>query len=89
MLVFCFGLVHGLGFASALNETGLPRNHFFTSILAFNGGVELGQIAVIAAIFLLLILPFGKKTWYRKFIVYPISILIACIAIYWTVERVV
>ena len=88
LLVFCFGLIHGLGFASALNETGLPRNLFYTSIVAFNGGVELGQIAIIAGVFLLLIVPFGKRTWYRKVIVYPLSILIACIAFYWTIERV-
>lgn len=87
-IVFGFGLIHGLGFASALNETGLPRNQFYTSIVAFNAGVELGQIAVIAAVFLFLILPFGQKTWYRKLIVYPLSILIASIALYWTVERV-
>ncbi|MBC7828470.1 MAG: HupE/UreJ family protein [Chitinophagaceae bacterium] len=88
LIVFGFGLVHGLGFASALNETGLPRNQFYTSILAFNAGVEIGQIAIIAAVFLLLIIPFGQKSWYRKFIVYPLSILIACIALYWTVQRV-
>jgi len=88
LLIFGFGLVHGLGFASALNETGLPRNQFYASIVAFNAGVELGQIAVIAAVFLLLILPFGEKPWYRKFIVYPVSLGIACIALYWTVERV-
>lgn len=86
-LVFVFGLVHGLGFASSLNETGLPRNQFYTAVVAFNAGVELGQIAIIAGIFLLLVIPFGKKNWYRKFVVYPVSFLIACIALYWTVER--
>jgi uncharacterized membrane protein len=88
LLVFCFGLIHGLGFASALSETGLPRNNFYTSIIAFNAGVELGQIAIIAGVYLLLIVPFGQRTWYRKLIVYPLSFLIACIALYWTVERV-
>ena len=88
LLVFCFGLIHGLGFASALNETGLPRNQFYTSIISFNAGVELGQIAIIAGIFLLLIVPFGQRTWYRKVIVYPLSFLISGIAFYWTVERV-
>jgi len=88
VVVFIFGLIHGLGFASALNETGLPRNQFYTSIISFNAGVEIGQIAIIAAVYLLLIIPFGKKIWYRKYIVYPISILIACIALYWTIERV-
>ncbi len=87
ILVFLFGLIHGIGFASVLSEIGLPRDKFLTSILSFNIGVELGQIAVIAIVFGLLILPFGKKPWYKKRIVYPVSILIALIAAYWTVER--
>lgn len=87
-VVFIFGLIHGLGFASALNETGLPRNQFYTSILSFNAGVEIGQIAIIGSVFLLLVLPFGQKTWYRKLIVYPLSASIAIIALYWTVERI-
>ncbi len=88
LVVFVFGLIHGMGFASALNETGLPRNKFYTSILAFNAGVEFGQIAVIAGVFLLIIIPFRKQTWYRQFVAYPISICIAMIAAYWTFQRV-
>src|SRR3569833_181638 len=49
-IVFMFGLIHGMGFASALNEIGLPRNKFFTSIFSFNIGVEIGQIIVIALV---------------------------------------
>jgi hypothetical protein len=86
-LVFSFGLIHGLGFAAALNEIGLPGNKFLTSILSFNLGVELGQILVIMMVYLLLIFPFGKKSWYKKRIVYPISLLIAMIASYWTLQR--
>lgn len=89
LLVFSFGLIHGLGFASSLNEIGLPRNKFATSIISFNIGVELGQIAIILAVFCLLILPFGKKPYYRKWIVFSASILIGLIAFYWTVERVI
>jgi hypothetical protein len=87
LIVFLFGLIHGLGFASALNEIGLPRNKFYTSILSFNAGVEIGQIIVIISVFLLIIIPFGKKEWYRKFIVYPLSLIIAIIAGYWFVRR--
>jgi hypothetical protein len=87
LIVFLFGLIHGLGFASVLNETGLPRNKFFTSVLSFNVGVELGQIAIIVMMFILLIIPFGKKPWYRKRVVYPLSALIGLIALYWTAER--
>jgi hypothetical protein len=88
LVVFLFGLIHGMGFASALNEIGLPRNQFFTSILSFNAGVELGQIAVIAAVFGFIIIPFGKMRLYKQRIVYPLSILIGCVALYWTVQRV-
>ena len=86
-IVFMFGLVHGMGFASALNEIGLPRNKFFTSIFSFNVGVELGQISVISLVYLLLIILFGKKSWYKKAIVYPLSTLIALIALFWTFQR--
>ena len=87
IVVFMFGLIHGLGFASALNEIGLPRNKFATSILSFNLGVELGQITIIALVFGLIISRFGKKVWYRQRIVYPLSICIAVIAGYWAYER--
>ncbi len=86
-IVFLFGLIHGLGFASALNEIGLPGNKFYTSILSFNAGVEIGQVIVIVSVFLLIIIPFGHKKYYRQFFVYPASIVIALIAAYWFVKR--
>jgi hypothetical protein len=87
-IVFLFGLIHGMGFASALTSLGLPKNAYIESLLMFNLGVELGQVTVILAAFLLLGLPFGNKPYYRKRIVVPISIIIAAIAAYWTVERI-
>ena len=87
LIVFMFGLIHGMGFASALNEVGLPPNKFYTSILAFNGGVELGQAAIILIIFSSLVFLWGKKTWYRKRLVYPLSAIIALVAGYWTISR--
>jgi HupE / UreJ protein len=89
IIVFLFGLIHGMGFASALNEIGLPRNKFFTSVLSFNAGVEMGQITIIAAMFALLIFPFRNKPWYRKAVVYPLSAIIGLIAAYWAIERLV
>lgn len=88
ILVFMFGLIHGMGFASSLNEIGLPRNKFLTSILSFNAGVEFGQITIILAVFLLILLPLSKKQQYRKWIVIPLSIVIGSIAVFWTIERV-
>ncbi len=87
LLVFLFGLVHGMGFASSLNEIGLPPDTFATSIILFNLGVEVCQVLVIAAAFSLLILPFKNRLWYRARIVYPISIMIALVSSYWTVMR--
>lgn len=87
LIVFLFGLIHGMGFASSLNEIGLPPSKFFTSILSFNLGVELGQIAIITAVFALLIIPLRNKTWYRKNLVFPFSGAVALIAAYWTIQR--
>lgn len=87
-IVFLFGLIHGMGFAGALTELGLPKNGYFTSLIMFNLGVELGQITVILAAFFLLAKPFGNKPYYRKRIVVPLSCIIAAIALYWTVERI-
>jgi hydrogenase/urease accessory protein HupE len=86
-LVFAFGLLHGLGFAGALKELGLPRSEFLTALLTFNVGVEAGQMAVIGAAFLLVGWQCGQRDWYRRRVVVPASLLIACTAVYWTVER--
>lgn len=87
-VVFLFGLIHGMGFANALNEIGLPRNTFYTSLISFNVGVELGQLAVILITWFLIGKFFSNEAWYRKRIIIPISILIAAVATYWTIERV-
>jgi hypothetical protein len=88
LLVFLFGLIHGMGFASALNEIGLPAGKFYTSVIAFNAGVEVGQITIIAVLFGCIIIPLRNKNWYRLAIVYPLSACIALVAFYWTIERV-
>jgi hypothetical protein len=87
-IVFLFGLVHGMGFASSLNEIGLPPGRFYTSVLSFNIGVEMGQIVVITLMFIFLILPLRNKENYKKWTVYPLSILIGLMALYWVVERI-
>lgn len=87
LIVFGFGLVHGMGFASALTGLGLPKNQFATSILMFNLGVELGQVVVILAAWYLVGKWFSKKEWYHKRIVIPVSAVIALIALFWTIQR--
>ncbi len=87
LLVFVFGLIHGLGFASVLNEVGLPRDQLASALISFNVGVELGQLFVIILVCSFLYF-FRDRTWYRQRIVYPISLVIILIATYWTVERI-
>ncbi|WP_231403199.1 HupE/UreJ family protein [Hymenobacter guriensis] len=88
VIVFGFGLVHGLGFASALASVGLPRAAFVESLIAFNVGVELGQVTVILLLYALVGRWFAGKAWYKQRIVIPASVVIGLIAAYWTVERV-
>ncbi len=86
VLVFGFGLIHGLGFASALSSLDLPTASLASGLLGFNLGVEGGQLTVIALAFLL-------TAWvrdpvqYRRWIVIPGSVLIAATGIWWTIER--
>lgn len=87
-VVFGFGLLHGLGFAGVLTEIGLPREEFVTGLIAFNVGVEFGQLTVIVLAGLLFGFWFRERPWYRKRIVLPLSAVIAVIALYWTVERI-
>jgi len=88
VLVFGFGLLHGLGFAAVLRQFGLPDQQFVPALIGFNVGVELGQITVIAGAFVTVGLWFRNKPWYRGRIAIPASIVIALIGGYWFVERV-
>jgi hydrogenase/urease accessory protein HupE len=88
LVVFIFGLIHGMGFASALDDVGLPKNNFYTALFTFNLGVELAQVAIILFAYYTVGKWFYSKKWYKQFVVTPISLLIAAIAIYWTIERI-
>ncbi len=88
VLVFCFGLLHGMGFASVLSDFGMPENAFMTALISFNVGVELGQIAVITLAFLGVGIWFRNKPWYRQAIVIPGSLAIAITGLYWTWDRI-
>ena len=85
--MFCFGLLHGLGFAGVLADFGMPADDFATALISFNVGVELGQLAVISAAFLAVGLWFSARPWYRKTIVVPGSAAISVIGLFWTFER--
>ena len=85
-IVFAFGLLHGLGFAGVLKELGLPREQFVPALVSFNVGVELGQLAVVAAAFLA-VGWLRERPYYRKFVVIPASAAIAAVGVYWSIER--
>ncbi len=87
-IVFLFGLVHGMGFAGALGQLGLPTNAYLLSLVMFNAGVELGQLTIIITAYFLLSKWFGQRPWYRNRIVIPLSAAIAVMAAIWTVERI-
>ncbi len=86
-IVFFFGLIHGLGFAGALSAFDLDPTSLVIGLLGFNVGVEFGQLAVIAIVFLLTFWLKDEAT-YRKLAVVPCSTLIALMGIYWTIERI-
>ena len=88
VVVFGFGLLHGIGFASVLGDLGLAQGQFVLSLIAFNIGVEGGQLAVIAIGFITLALPFGKSHSYRSYVVIPGSIAIALVGSWWAFERI-
>jgi len=87
LVVFGFGLLHGLGFASVLGDLGLAQGQFILSLIAFNIGVEFGQLSVIAAAFVLFALPLGRSAMYRRVVVIPGSIAIAFVGLWWAFER--
>lgn len=87
VLVFGFGLLHGLGFAGVLKEIGLAPDQFVTGLVSFNVGVELGQLSIIAICFLLVGIWFRNKSWYRAVVVIPASLIIGTIGAWWFVER--
>jgi len=88
ILIFLFGLIHGLGFASVLTDLGLPKSEFLTALISFTVGVELGQTAVILLAYFLIGKWFSSKQWYHQKIVVSFSLVIAAVALYWTVERI-
>ncbi|HUR33290.1 MAG TPA: HupE/UreJ family protein [Vicinamibacterales bacterium] len=86
-LVFVFGLLHGMGFASVLRDLGLPRHEFLTALVTFNAGVEAGQLAVVGLATLMVWHWRSNPDTYRRRIVQPSSMAIGLVAIVWTLQR--
>jgi hypothetical protein len=87
-VVFAFGLVHGLGFASSLSEIPFPKHDFIVALLGFNVGVDIGQLSVIAAAFML-VGWFRHRPWFRSRIAIPCSLAIAATSLFWAIQRIV
>jgi HupE / UreJ protein len=81
LIVFAFGLIHGMGFAAAINSLGIPANHFLSAILSFNLGVEMAQLTVVFSLHLLVTRYLIHMPLYQKRVVYPVSAVIACIGL--------
>ena len=88
LVVFTFGLLHGLGFATLLTQYGLPKDNFISLLLAFNVGVEFGQFAVLLAAFILIRLIY-LKTEYKNQLKIPASILIGCTGLFWFIQSLI
>jgi hypothetical protein len=86
MVAFGFGLIHGLGFASALQELGLSSDAFLLSLLSFNLGVEIGQLAVVA-LFLPLAFVGRATALYPRLALQAGSVGICVVACVWLLER--
>lgn len=89
VIVFLFGLLHGLGFASVLKDFGMPEGDFLTALVSFNVGVEIGQLSIILGAFLIAWQFKKSRLDYRRWIVVPCSLLIAVTGLFWTVDRVI
>ena len=85
-LIFCLGLLHGMGFASVMQELDIPAGSVMKPLLGFNLGVEFGQVMVLIATFIVTF-PFLKKPIYAKIRLVG-SLMIALTGLYWTVERI-
>jgi hypothetical protein len=85
-LAFLFGLIHGFGFASALADLNLGAGNLLGSVLAFNTGVEVGQLAIVAALFPIAFLV--RESWfYSHFVRLGVSAAIMLTASFWFIER--
>jgi hydrogenase/urease accessory protein HupE len=90
-----FGLLHGFGFASALSEIGLPQTEIPAALLAFNVGVEIGQVVFVVSVICILqlftqslkSLKADSTNWLQK-IEKPVAYAVGSITMLWTLERV-
>jgi hypothetical protein len=85
-MALAFGLVHGLGFAGALRGLSLPTHARGLALGAFNAGVEIGQLVIVAVVLPVLVAA-SKRRWYRRGVLGAGSLVIAWLAVVWILER--
>jgi len=86
IVAFLFGLVHGLGFANVLTELALPKPSLAVSLVAFNLGVEAGQLAIVGTFLPLAYL--ARRSWlYPRLVLGAGSLGMAAVASVWLIER--
>lgn len=86
MVAFGFGLIHGFGFAAVLTDLGLPQDSLLLSLVSFNVGVEVGQLAIVAAFLPLAYL--NRRSWsYPRLVLTGGSLAVIAIALVWFTER--
>ena len=86
VMAFVFGLIHGFGFASVLADLGLPQQALVLALIGFNGGVEVGQLAIVA-VFLPLAYSIRATQFYRVGVLKGGSVIVALLASWWLAER--
>lgn len=87
LVTLLFGMIHGFGFASVLIQIGLPKTDIITSLIAFNIGVELGQLSFVALSSVFLYLLFKIAPLHRKLYLQVMSSILSGIGVYWFVSR--
>ena len=86
LVAFLFGLVHGLGFAGALKDIGLPQSHLPLALFTFNVGVELGQLMMVLVAYVMVRLPISQR--YLEPARRPALYVVGAVAAYWSWLRV-
>ena len=88
IIIFFFGLLHGLGFALVLSDIGYQSSKLILNLISFNLGIEAAQIFIILSLYILLGIKFSNKKYYRYIFQVPVSLFIALVGIYWFFERI-
>jgi len=86
-LVFAFGLLHGMGFASVLADFGMPESAYATALVSFNIGVEMAQLAILISAYFCITYWFKNKQHFHQYVTIPGSVVIGVTGLYWTWDR--